>query len=126
MIDLLSIMSLGATHVINNSILVPIFGQPIYVVAGALAGTISGFAFSNPTESRKMLFLVSFACVVVGCASTSILPDWLGWKWYKVEKHASSLAIITALISRWVIPMFIKKADQFVDKLLSLKPSKGE
>lgn len=120
------LMSLGANHVINTSFLVPIFGQPIYVVAGAIAGTISGFAFSNTTESRKMLLLVSFACVVVGCAATSLLPDWLGWEWYKVDKHASPLAILTALISRWVIPLCIKKGEQFADKLLSLKSTKGE
>jgi hypothetical protein len=117
---------LGVAYNLNHDFLIPVFGQPLYVITGAFVGTIAGFAFSQNTESRKMLFLISFACIVVGTACTSILPDLLGFEWYKVEKHASPLAITSSLLSRWVIPMFIKKLDQFFDRLLSLISPKGE
>lgn len=104
---------------LNADITVLYLGVPVNVVVAACAGALAGFAFAAPLETRKRIFQVAFACVVLGCTAASLLEAFIAYR-FKAQiepKVLASMALILSFWLRWIIPAVIERIGPWLDKI---------
>ena len=87
----------------------PFFDVTIATLGMAVAGSLIAFAYGTPVEGRKRLFGYAVGGIFIGLWCAQLLPHVLGWGWYKPAMQ-SPVAGISALLSRWLMPLVIEQA----------------
>lgn len=103
-----------------DSISLYLFGVPISVIFMALCGAAISHTFhldGDKPLSKKKVYLSITGNTVVASATISFLPEMLGWDWYS-PRVEGSMALVFALASRMVIPLFFKTLPEAVRKWL--------
>jgi len=103
---------------IDNSVSMPLFGVPLTVLGMAAGGAFASFAYGQPEKSRLKLFGMAIANTFLGALSVALLPVWLDWTWV-TPMLQPPLAGFLAFIARWVIPLVIELAPQWVRNWIS-------
>ena len=86
----------------------PFFDVTIATLGMAVAGSLIAFAYGTPVEGRKRLFGYAVGGIFIGLWCAQLLPHVLGWGWYQPAMQ-SPVAGISALLSRWLMPLVIEQ-----------------
>ena len=101
---------------------VPFFDVSVSTLGMAAAGSMIAFAYGTPVESRTKLYGYAIGGMFVGIWSVKILPQSMGWDWYIMESMQPPLAGLIALVSRWVIPLFIDQIPSILRRVFNTAP----
>lgn len=94
-----------------NDISRPLFGVPLTVLAMAAAGSLIGFAYTPPVESRKKLYTMALANTILAAWFVVLVPAWQGWEIKPLL--LPPLAGITAAANVIVVPMLFGRLPDF-------------
>ena len=86
----------------------PFFDVTLATLGMAVAGSLIAFAYGTPVEGRKKLFGYAVGGIFIGLWCAQLLPHVLGWGWYTPAMQ-SPVAGISALLSRWLMPLVIEQ-----------------
>lgn len=99
-----------------NEITTPFFGVPLTVLAMAAAGSLIGFAYTPPLESRQKLYTLAMANTVLAAWFVVLIPEWQGWTIKPVL--LPPLAGLTAAANCIIVPMIFKRLPDFFTGLM--------
>lgn len=108
--------SAWAQTVSMNGVSVPLFGVPLTVLAMAAAGSLVGFAYGQPVQSRKALYAFAFANTLIGAWAAVLIPEWRGWEVSPMAQPP--LAGALAAVARFTVPAFIEGIPAVVRRLM--------
>lgn len=94
-----------------NEITTPFFGVPLTVLAMAAAGSLIGFAYTPPLESRQKLYTLAMANTVLAAWFVVLIPEWQGWSIKPIL--LPPLAGLTGAASVIIVPMMFKRLPDF-------------
>lgn len=99
-----------------NGLSVPVLGVPLTVLAMAAAGSLVGFAYTPPVESRSRLYTLALANTMLATWFVVLIPEWRGWVVSPVAQPP--LAGVMAAANCVVVPMLFKRLPQLVTRFL--------
>lgn len=99
-----------------NDITTPLFGVPLTVLAMAAAGSLIGFAYTPPLESRKKLYTLALANTILAAWFVVLIPEWQNWIIKPIL--LPPLAGLTAAANCIFIPMIFARLPTFFSGLI--------
>lgn len=94
-----------------NEITTPLFGVPLTVLAMAAAGSLIGFAYTPPLESRQKLYTLAAANTILAAWFIVLVPEWQGWVLKPIIMPP--LAGLVAAANCIIVPMIFKRLPEF-------------
>ena len=102
----------------DAAITLPFFDVTLATLGMAVAGSLIAFAYGTPVEGRKKLFGYAVGGIFIGLWCAQLLPHILGWGWYQPAMQ-SPVAGISALLSRWLMPLVIEQVPALYRRVFS-------
>lgn len=113
------LMMLYATAAIASSAIsvpLPFFNVPLTVLAMAGAGSLVGFAYAPPVESRKKLYTYALSNTLIASWLVVLIPEWRSWTVSEVA--LPPLAGMIAAASVVIVPIAFKRLPEVFTLLL--------
>ena len=107
----------------DAAITLPFFDVTLATLGMAVAGSLIAFAYGTPVEGRKKLFGYAVGGIFIGLWCAQLLPHVLGWGWYTPAMQ-SPVAGISALLSRWLMPLVIEQVPALYRRVFNTGASK--
>lgn len=102
----------------DAAITLPFFDVTLGTLGMAVAGSLIAFAYGTPVESRRRLFGYAVGGIFVGLWCAQLLPHVMGWGWYEPAMQ-SPVAGISALLSRWIVPLVVEQGPALYRRLFN-------
>jgi hypothetical protein len=101
----------------------PFFDVTISTLGMAVAGSMLGFAYGAPVESRKVLYGFAIGGTFIGVWAVHLLR----WRGIEVPDFAAPpIAGVTALLSRWIIPLIVDFIGPFLKRIFNVNSVTGK
>lgn len=113
----LSIALAAIDTAVTGGAAMPFFNVSFSTLGMSAAGSMLGFAYGTPVDSRRKLYGYAIGGTFAGVWAVHILPGWLGWEWYTGGVMEPPLAGIAALLSRWVIPLVVENIPAVMQRV---------
>lgn len=102
----------------DAAITLPFFDVTLGTLGMAVAGSLIAFAYGTPVESRRRLFGYAVGGIFIGLWCAQLLPHVMGWGWYEPAMQ-SPVAGISALLSRWLVPLVVEQGPALYRRLFN-------
>lgn len=107
----------------RTAITLPFFDVTLATLGMAVAGSLIAFAYGTPVDGRKRLFGYAVGGIFIGLWCAQLLPHVLGWGWYEPAMQ-SPVAGISALMSRWLMPLVIEQVPALYRRVFNTGATK--